>query len=73
MSTKTTQLSWHDERRPRAWELREQGWNQQYIAAALGVTVGAVSQWLKQGRDGAVSDVAPRGTRHPEHYWGAHR
>ena len=38
MSTKTTQLDWREGRRQRAWELKQQGWKQQDIAAALGVT-----------------------------------
>jgi transposase len=32
----------------RAWELHEKGWTQQRIAEALGVTQGAVSQWLRR-------------------------
>ena len=40
MSTKTTQLDWREGRRQRAWELKEQGWQQHNIAAALGVTEG---------------------------------
>src|SRR5512133_1826423 len=66
MSTKTTQLDWREGRRRRAWELKEQGWKQQDIAAALGVTEGAVSQWLKRGRDqgvDALRDHPPRGAR----------
>jgi transposase len=39
---------WLEGRRLRAWELHEQGWTQQRIAEALGVTQGAVSQWLKR-------------------------
>jgi len=39
---------WLEGRRLRAWELHEQGWTQQRIAQALGVTQGAVSQWLKR-------------------------
>jgi transposase len=39
-------------RRFRAWELRQQGWKQQDIADALGVTQGAVSQWLKRAKEG---------------------
>jgi transposase len=39
---------WREGRRLRAWELHEQGWTQQQIASALGVTQGAVSQWLKR-------------------------
>ena len=38
-------------RRFRAWELKQQGWKQSVIAQALGVTPGAVSQWLKHARE----------------------
>jgi transposase len=43
-----------EERRKRAWELNEQGWQQKDIAQALGVSKGAVSQWMKRGREGGV-------------------
>jgi predicted transcriptional regulator len=45
---------WKEGRRRRGWELKEQGWKQKAIAAALGVTEGAVSQWLKREREGGV-------------------
>ncbi len=45
---------WREERRKRAWKLKEQGWRQKDIAAALGVSEGAVSQWLKRGRAGGL-------------------
>lgn len=45
-------LDWRETRRLRAWELHQQGWSQQAIAAELGVTQGAVSQWLKRVRQG---------------------
>ncbi|HYT37008.1 MAG TPA: winged helix-turn-helix domain-containing protein [Ktedonobacteraceae bacterium] len=45
---------WREERRKRAWELNEQGWQQKEIAEALGVSKGAVSQWMKRGRAGGV-------------------
>src|SRR5438128_824407 len=45
---------WREERRKRAWELKEQGWQQKDIAVALGVSKGAVSQWMKRGREGGV-------------------
>jgi transposase len=41
---------WREGRRRRALELSAQGWLQEEIAAALGVTQGAVSQWLKRAR-----------------------
>jgi transposase len=61
MSTKTAPLDWREGRRRRAWELKEAGWKQQDIAAALGVTPGAVSQWLKRGREQGVEALR----RHP--------
>src|SRR5690242_20078914 len=41
---------WREGRRLRAWELHQQGWSQQHIAQAFGVTQGAVSQWLQRAR-----------------------
>jgi transposase len=61
MSTKSPQLDWREGRRRRAWELKEAGWKQQDIAAALGVTPGAVSQWLKRARERGVEGLR----RHP--------
>lgn len=52
--TKAAQLDWGEGRRRRAWELKQQGWKQTAIAAALGVTPGAVSQWLKRAREEGV-------------------
>jgi transposase len=45
-------------RRRRAWELKQQGWTQKAIAAALGVTEGAVSQWMKHGTEGGEDALA---------------
>ena len=47
-----TAADWREGRRLRAWELHEQGWSQSQIAAALGVTTGAVSQWMRRAREG---------------------
>jgi transposase len=41
---------WREARRLRAWELKQKGWKQRDIAEALGVSDGAVSQWLKKAR-----------------------
>jgi len=45
-------VNWQEGRRLRALELHEQGWLGARIAEALGVTRGAVSQWLKRAREG---------------------
>ena len=45
---------WREERRLRAWALHQQGWMGKTIAEALGVSQGAVSQWLKRAREGGV-------------------
>lgn len=44
-------------RRIRAWDLWQQGWKQKKIANALGVTKGAVSQWIKRGREEGVQGL----------------
>ena len=48
---------WREGRRLRAWELKQKGWKQQDIADALGVTKGAVSQWMKRGREGGLQGL----------------
>ena len=54
---------WREGRRLRAYELKQQGWSQKAIAQALGVTEGAVSQWMKraveQGKDALKRQPAP--------------
>src|SRR5256886_16453567 len=47
----TPRKNWREERRMQAWKLHEQGWKQKDIAAALGVTEGAVSQWFKKAKE----------------------
>lgn len=39
-----------EKRRLQAWDLKQEGWQQIKIAKELGVTPGAVSQWIKRGR-----------------------
>jgi transposase len=38
-------------------ELKERGWEQTQIADALGVTEGAVSQWMKRAREQGVEGL----------------
>ena len=49
LSSETT--NWREGRRLRAFELKERGWKQKQIAEALGVSEGAVSQWMKRARE----------------------
>jgi transposase len=51
---------WREGRRFRAFELKQQGWSQQRIAQALGVSKGAVSQWMKRARDGGGVEALKR-------------
>jgi transposase len=64
--TTTPPRSWREGRRLRAWELHQAGWTQAAIATALGVTQGAVSQWLRRahagGGAGALRDCPPPGS-----------
>src|SRR5947209_18312495 len=59
---------WREERRKHAWYLKEQGWKQKDSATAVGVSEGAVSQWLKRGREAGVEALnahAPKGMTPP--------
>jgi predicted transcriptional regulator len=49
---------WREARRERDWDLKQKGWKQKDIAEALGVSAGAVSQWLT--RDEAKGPEALR-------------
>src|ERR671912_1455426 len=48
---------WREGRRLRALELKERGWKLTHIADALGVTEGAVSQWMKRAREEGVEGL----------------
>src|SRR5262245_43091060 len=52
MNTSQPPTDWREGRRLRAWALHQQGWKQQTIAEALGLTQAAVSQWIARGRAG---------------------
>ena len=58
---------WQEGRRLRGFDLHEQGWSGARIAEALGVTKGAVSQWLTRAREGggreALRHRCPPGTK----------
>ncbi len=51
---------WREYRRLQAWELKQRGWKQSAIAEALGVTPGAVSQWMRQARAGGKEALRRR-------------
>lgn len=48
---------WREGRRLRAFELSQRGWKQKHIAEALGVTPGAVSQWLRWAKEGGIEGL----------------
>jgi transposase len=52
--------NWREARRFQAWELSQKGWKQKDIAEALGVSEGAVSQWLKLAGAGGVEALRHR-------------
>ena len=55
---------WREERRYQGWKLYKRGWSQKVIAEALGVTKGAVSQWIKKAQkkgEEALKKVKPPG------------
>jgi transposase len=51
---------WREGRRLRAWELKQEGWKQQDIARALGVSKGAVSQWMKRAKQEGIEALKHR-------------
>src|SRR2546425_6974934 len=51
---------WREWRRFRALHLKQQGWFQRDIAAALGVSEDAVSRWLARTRDGGPEALRTR-------------
>lgn len=60
MKSTTQPSDWREGRRLRAWALHQQGWKQRAIAEALGVTQGAVSQWIARGKAGGVEALHNR-------------
>lgn len=51
---------WREERRRRAWELAQQNWRQRAIATALGVSPGAVGQWMSRAKRDGVAALSRR-------------
>ena len=60
MSTTPQPTDWREGRRCRAWDLHQQGWAQKQIAIALGVSQGAVSQWIARARAGGPDALRNR-------------
>ena len=56
----STQQQVNEWRRLRAWALSQDGWSGRAIAKALGVTPGAVSQWLKRARTAGAQALIHR-------------
>jgi transposase len=52
--------NWQEARRLQAWRLKQRGWPQRQIAEALGVSEGAVSQWMTRARRGGADALRHR-------------
>ena len=57
---RASSTGWKEQRRFRAYELKHQGWKQNDIASALGVSKGAVSQWLNRAGQFGQSGLQAR-------------
>lgn len=55
-----TSRNWREPRRLQAWPLKQKGWSQRQIAEALGVSEGAVRQWMKRAGDGGAEALRHR-------------
>ena len=55
-----TPQTWKEVRRLQAWRLKQRGWPQRQIAAALGVSAAAVSQWMTRAREGGPEALRRR-------------
>jgi transposase len=51
---------WKEAQRLQAWRLQQQGWSQRQIAKALGISEGAVSQWITRARAGGAEALRHR-------------
>ena len=51
---------WKEARRRRAFDLKQEGWTQQEIAEALGVSKAATSQWMRTVREEGISGLCTR-------------
>jgi transposase len=66
--SQASSTGWKEQRRLRAYDLKQQGWKQDDIANVLGVSKGAVSQWLSRAeRFGWLAlQARPHSGRPPE-------
>ncbi len=53
-------MDWVEGRRLQGWKLLQAGWRQVEVAKAVGVTKGAVSQWVKRVKEGGPDALLRR-------------
>ena len=53
-------VNWREARRLQAWKLKQKGWSNTDIAEALGVSQGAVSQWMSKAQTGGEDALRHR-------------
>jgi transposase len=63
----STPTNGQEARRLQAWHLKPKGWSQRQIAEAVGVSAGAVSQWMTRARE--AGPVALRRRSSPGAPW----
>lgn len=55
-----THTNWREAQRFQTWPSKQNSWTQRQIIEALGVSKGAISQWMKHTREGGLDALRHR-------------